>query len=277
VTRVTEFPGRRTRRTGLRAAALAGLAAAAAAALGACSVGQITQTAYQETPVPGVNHTFSVVAPDDKPGGSVSVRDMLIPFDGPDGYKAGATAPLQVSIFNDTTAALKVTITAPGVAQAVTFRTGSPTAESAAPSESPTGASASASASASAPPSTPASAPASPSVQPSEPAKPAAGPATLTIPSREFVVLSLRTGKYLALQGLANALKPGYSVSGITFQFQLDGGLQVQSTPASPAPGASPVTQSCYFSGPVAICRAPLGPPTELAKRAVPTEGTTHD
>jgi hypothetical protein len=114
-------------------------------------------------------------------------------------------------------------------------------------------------------------------VQPSEPAKPAAGPATFTIPSGEFVVLSLRTGKYLALQGLANALKPGYSVSGITFQFQLDGGLQVQPTPASPAPGASAVTESCYFSGPVAICRAPLGPPTELAKRAVPTESTTHD
>jgi len=240
---------------------------AAAAAVSACGTGQVNQTAYMAPAVAGVNQTFSVNAPDDSSAGSISVRDMLVTYDGAEGYKAGGNAPLQLGIFNDTAATLKVTITAPTAAKSVTFRAGAPVED---PEPTPTAA-AEPTASASAKPR------ASASAAPSEEPKPPAGPATFTIPSGDFLMLTPRAGKFLVLQGLTKELKPGGTVDGVTFQFQLDGGLQVEQQPVSPAPEASPVPSSCVFSGGAAICRAPLGTPHEALPRTVPTGGGEHE
>ncbi|NUT37709.1 MAG: hypothetical protein HOV79_32085, partial [Hamadaea sp.] len=108
MTRVTEIPARLARKGVRRAIALAA-AAAATAALGACSAGQISETAYMVPAVPGVNQSFSVTTANGTSGGSVSIRDMTLAFDA-HGYKAGGSAPLQLGIFNDTQAELKVTV-----------------------------------------------------------------------------------------------------------------------------------------------------------------------
>lgn len=267
----------RNRRVGLRAAVLAGVTVAAAAAVSGCSTGQVNQTAYMTPSVAGVNQSFAVDAPEGEQDGSISLRDMLVTYDGTAGYKKGGDAPLQVGIFNDTTATLKVTVTAPGTAESVTFKAGAPTqGTSLEPAASPSAeasASPSASASASAKPRTSASA----QPEPSEKSQPPGGPATFTIPSGDFVVLAPQFGKFLVLQGLSKDLKPGDTITGITFQFQLDGGQQVLPQPAAPAPGASPVSESCVFNGSAAVCRAPVGTPFAALPRQVPSGGAEHE
>jgi hypothetical protein len=269
-----------SRRVGLRAAALAGVTVAAAAAVSGCGTGQVNQTAYMSTAIAGVNQSFAVTAPDPEnpDGGSISVRDMLVSYPGAEGYKKGGDAPLQVGVFNDTPGTLKVTITAPGTAESVTFKAGAATqASSPEAKPSPSEPAASASASASAKPRTSASAKpgasasASASTSPSAEPKPPSGPATFTIPSGEFVMLAPAYGKFLLLQGLSKDIKPGDTIGGVTFQFQLDGGLQLVPQPASPAPGASPVAESCVFSNGMAVCRAPMGTPASPQPRSVPT------
>ena len=277
MTRVTEFPGPRTR-PGLTAAALAGVAVAAAAALSACGTGQVNQTAYMQPTVAGVNETFNVIDKDDQSAGSISLRNMLVTYDGSAGYKAGANAPLQVGIFNDTAGELKVTVTAPGAAKTVTFKTGTPTEEPPAePTESP---SAEPAESASAKPSGSAkprkSAKPSPSAAPTEAPQPPSGPATLTIPSGQFVMLSPDEGKFLLLQGLTKELKPGGTLDGVTFQFQLDNDLSVVQQPAQPDAGATPNPSSCLFTNGNLVCRAPLGTPHVEQPRVVPT-GLKHE
>jgi len=266
VTRVTEFPARIVRRTGAgRAFALAALAAATTA-LGACSAGQITQTAYMATAVPGVNQTFTVADGNGTESGSVSIRDLSVAFDNPKGYPKGGSAKLQVGIFNDTTAELKVTVTAPGAASAVTLGSGG-TAAAASPAPSSASPSASASAapvaSGSASPSTTASAAASPSATSAAPA----GPATVTIPSGTYVVFSRDSSTTLTLQGLTTDIKPGDLVRSVAFKFDLGSGLQVTEAPTEAAatvetPSPTPPAESCVFSDGQAVCRVPVTNPT---------------
>jgi hypothetical protein len=256
VTRVTEFPARIVRRTGAgRAFALAALAAATTA-LGACSAGQITQTAYMATAVPGVNQTFAVADGNGTESGSVSIRDLSVAFDNPKGYPKGGSAKLQVGIFNDTTAELKVTVTAPGAASAVTLGSGG-TAAAASPAPS----SASPSASASAAPVT------SGSASPSTTASAAASPATVTIPSGTYVVFSRDSSTTLTLQGLTTDIKPGDLVRSVAFKFDLGSGLQVTEAPTKAAatvetPSPTPPAESCVFSDGQAVCRVPVTNPT---------------
>jgi hypothetical protein len=256
---------------GLRAAALAGVTVAAAAAVSGCSTGQVNQTAYMDPAIAGVNQSFEVNAPDDQSGGSISLRDMLVTYDGTEGYKKGGDAPLQVGIFNDTTGTLKVTITAPGTAEAVTFKAGAPT-QATSPEPKPSPSEPAASASASAKPGASASA----QPEPSEAPKPPSGPATFTIPSGDFVMLAPQYGKFLLLQGLSKDVKPGDTIGGVTFKFELDNGLQVVQQPAAvapePSPSGSPPSESCVFNGGAAVCRAPLGTPLAAQPRQVPSQ-----
>lgn len=276
MTRETEFPGPRTRRTGLRAAALAGVVAAAAAGLSACGTGQINQTAYMAPTVSGVNQTFSVTDGGGVSRGSVSVRDLLVSYNGLEGYKAGGDAPLQVGIFNDTTAELKVTVTAPLAAKSVVFKTGPATKESVPPVPTEPAAPESSTPSPANPKNSASpKAGASQSPKASEPSpepQPPAGPAAITIPSGQFMVLSPQGGKFLLLQDLTKDVQPGHTVDGITFDFQLTDGLQVVPQPARPAPGASAIPVSCQFESNAAVCRAPVATPVSPVPRVVPSD-----
>jgi hypothetical protein len=261
---------------GLRAAVLAGVTVAAAAAVSGCSTGQVNQTAYMATAIGGVNQTFAVDAPPGEQDGSIAIRDMLVSYDGTQGYKKGGDAPLQLGIFNDTTATLKVTITAPGTAQSVTFKAGGAAAEkSAEPAPSPSVAPSKSAKPSASKSGTPA---ASASAEPTEVPKPPTGPASFTIASGQFIMLAPQYGQFLVLQGLANDVKPGDTLKNITFQFQLDGDQVVVPAPLSPAPQASPVSESCIFNGTSqVVCRAPMGTPSSPQPRQVPTGGTEHE
>ncbi|NUO59648.1 MAG: hypothetical protein HOV78_23540 [Hamadaea sp.] len=277
MTRVTEQPARFTRKSTGRAFALAALAAATTA-LGACSAGQVTQTAYMAPAVPGVNQTFSVNSTDPaQQGGSVSLRDLAVVYDTNKGYAKGGSAQLQVGIFNDTPQPLKVTVTAPGAASSVTVGAAGATA---APTQSP---SASPTATGSASPSATVSGSASPSAtakpSPSETAA-GGGPATFTIPSGSFLSFGQGEGQALTLQGLTEALRPGDLVRSVNFQFTVGSGLQLTQAPASPAPDTSPELrprESCVFANGQAICRVPLSNPLSPQPRASADVKTEHE
>ncbi|NUR30715.1 MAG: hypothetical protein HOV83_33505, partial [Catenulispora sp.] len=102
------------------AATVAGLAALGT--LGACSSGQITETAYMRAAVPGVSQNFTVTGAAEAPATNVALRNMLVVYGGVNGYPAGASAPLQLSLFNNTPAPVKVTISAPAVASGLSIR-----------------------------------------------------------------------------------------------------------------------------------------------------------
>jgi len=113
-----------------RGAAVAALAALMSAGLAGCGAGQISRTAETEASIVGVN----VDAPDQ----SILIRDAAVTFPGPEGYPAGARAPITMVIFNETPSAVRllqarselgqVSIELPGVAPVTPEPTGTPTA-----------------------------------------------------------------------------------------------------------------------------------------------------
>ncbi|NUR69792.1 MAG: hypothetical protein HOU81_03150 [Hamadaea sp.] len=267
----------RVKSTG-RVIALAALAAATTA-LGACSAGQITQTAYMAPAVPGVNQSFTVTSTDPtQQGGSISLRDLAVVYDTNKGYAKGGSAQLQVGIFNDTPQPLKVAVTAPGAASSVTVGSAGASAQ---PSKSP---SASPSATGSASPSAKVSGSASPSAtatpSPSESSAAASGPATFTIPSGSYLSFGQGEGQALTLQGLTEALKPGDLVRSVNFQFTVGSNLQLTQAPASPAPETNPELrprESCVFADNQAICRVPLSNPLSPQPRTSPEVKQEHE
>jgi hypothetical protein len=205
-----------------RVAQAAGAAMAAVIALAGCSAGQVAETALLKAPVSGLN----VQSPD----GALLIRNLQVTYGTPEGYKAGESAPLEGSLFNQTEHPITVLISSrpstgtPGVVSAQQIGVGSATSASAsaAPSPDPSA-------------STPASASAEPSGTALQPAK-------FTIPalgSQRFLA-----GETPALQavGLSDTLKPGYSLS-LTVEVQ--GGVPLNllapfsepTSPASRAPG----------------------------------------
>jgi hypothetical protein len=207
-----------------RARILAGCALGAGAALlalSSCGAGQLAQTAQQQSAIAGVNGQ----------AGAVALRNALIPFNGPDGYPQGGTAPIAVSIFNNGLNAVKlVDVTASAAANDVVL-VGGPAVG--APIPSPTSAapvpSGSASPGAASPSAAPAPAPAAPSGQTSF---------SVPIPSASYALLLPRYGTYLQLVGLKQALVPGTAVV-VTFTF--DNGMSSTMTlPVGPATAAVP-------------------------------------
>lgn len=91
------------RSLGTRRVVLAtGVATAAAIALTGCSAGQIAETALKRTSNPGVNA--------DNADRSVYIRNLSVVYPGVEGYAAGGEAPLELSLYNQTTAPITVTI-----------------------------------------------------------------------------------------------------------------------------------------------------------------------
>jgi hypothetical protein len=234
------------RRRSSRVAAL--LAAPAAALLSglllsACSAGQISQTDTMVPAVPGANA--------DSPKGVASLRDVQVKYNSPQGYQAGAVAPLIVSIVNNdinrplvlrgvTAAASKggpslgTVVLAGGAVDVEQNQSATPSA-SASHSASP---SASAPASASPSGSAKPSAPATPSGSPS--ATPSASPSgnaviNLTIPPNSFARLAPDAGGYLAINSITQAIGPG-STTYLTFTFDRDEPVEM------PVPFGLPLT-----------------------------------
>src|SRR3954452_14339772 len=91
----------RSRRT-RRALMVAGAAALTAVALAGCSAGQVAETSLKRPSNQGVNVNNS--------DNSVLIRNLLVTYNGPAGYPAGASAPLQLSLYNQTTQQVIVNI-----------------------------------------------------------------------------------------------------------------------------------------------------------------------
>ena len=86
-----------------RVAQAAGAAMAAVIALAGCSAGQVAETALLKAPVSGL----STQSPD----GALLIRNLQVVYNGPEGYPAGGSAPIEVSLFNQTQQPITVTIT----------------------------------------------------------------------------------------------------------------------------------------------------------------------
>jgi hypothetical protein len=225
-----------------RAILVAGAATVAALALGGCSAGQVAETAILDTPIAGVDK--------DTLHGSVYIRNLNIPYNGLEGYKAGANAPIEVSLYNQTNEPITVAISSKPTQQAqvvaaqqVGIGPATPAAPDAHASAEP-GAHASAEPGAheSEAPAAPGSAAPSASEGPAtEPSEPAAQiqPARVTVPAQGSVLFRPTDQEVLQVFGLSGDLKPGTSVN-LVFEFS-DGSpaLELQapvSTPLSPAP-----------------------------------------
>jgi len=197
---------RSSRRSARFVAASVLLAGAAALTLvSACSAGQLAQTSEEVAAVPGVNANAG-------PNGEIALRDLLIAYNGPQGYPQGGDAPLVVRIFNDLPQPVKlVRVTAEDAARAVVLVGGTPVTTAA-----PTAAAASPSAAPS-PGATPPGASPSPSPVAAAPT-PIAQAISVEIASSSYQMLVPGQGGYLVLRGLTRPLGPGSSAL-VTFTF----------------------------------------------------------
>src|SRR3954454_21418325 len=87
-----------TRRTMLAAAA----AVLASAVVAGCSAGQVAETSLKRPSNQGVNV--------DNSDQSVAVRNLAVTYNGPTGYPAKASAPLEFGIYTQTTRTVRVTV-----------------------------------------------------------------------------------------------------------------------------------------------------------------------
>jgi copper(I)-binding protein len=229
----------RTRRRGARLFAVSALVAGLAA-LSACSAGQITQTSDQVSAVPGASGNTG-------PGGTIALRNALVPYNDPAGYPQGGNAPIIVRIFNSGLNPVTfVSAEAPDSAASVELVGG--TVATQVPTTAPPSPSIAASKSGSPSPSGSASASASASPSPSAAPKPA-GPTrfAVSIAPSGYALLVPGQGAYLQLTGLTQALTPGLLVK-VTFTFE-DGSAATLTLPVGaatvaltrdpPAPGFS--------------------------------------
>jgi hypothetical protein len=237
ISRRSSRPGPRR----LRLAATTLLAGVAAlATITACGSGQYAQTANQVPGVPGANVNIG-------PGGTIQMRNVVVAYNNPAGYPAGASAPLIVRIFNGGQTTIGLTgVDAAGSASTVALTSGSATAAeptAPAPTLSPAG---QGTGSPTAPaPSPTAAATASPTAAPTTtaPAPPKPSGFPVNIPPGTWADLVPGQGQYLLLTGLTNALRPGDNVP-VTFHFS-DGTVATVQVPVDlPTTQASlPVVQ----------------------------------
>jgi hypothetical protein len=217
-----------------RVALAAGAAMAAVIALSGCSAGQVAETALVQSPISGLNAQ--------SPDGALLIRNLQVAYNGLTGYPAGGTAPLQVSLFNQTEQPITVTITSkPWRSPAVAAPSAAPvpTQASDVVSAMQVGVGAPAPSSGAAVAPTP-DASASASAQPSTPAL---QPAKFTIPALGSQTFNPDGGPTtLQAQGLSDILRPG---DGLSLTFQVNDGpaldlvapFAIPTSPASRAPG----------------------------------------
>lgn len=210
---------------------LAGGAAAAALALTGCSAGMNSQTADQVAAVPGFSLT--VPGPD---GGSVALRDAMLAYAGPKGYAQGATAPLQLRIFNDTEQPITLDKFESNDAASVKLASAADLKPSPSPAaESPSPA-ASKSPKATGSPSPGAETSPEPAASPSPAAAP---PAKLTIPPAGYLELTPGSGQFLALTGLK---KPVANGEGVHLKLTFSNGVVLETLPRTVVPVAPPLS-----------------------------------
>ncbi|MFI5835317.1 hypothetical protein ACIA5A_16745 [Micromonospora sp. NPDC051300] len=242
---------------------LAGTAAAASLLLSGCGAGQIAETANKIPSVQGVNVQTS--------DNLYQVRGLYVRFPGPKGYEAGADAPLNVVIYNDSKAPVTVTVTTDSAREIVltggagssgeATPTGSPTEPaSASPTATDPSASPSQSLEVPASPSESGSVSAGPSPSESS-AAPAGQPARIEIPALGYAQLNSGNPRFLQLVGLNQKLLVGQQVN-LTFDF---GNGNVISTPA---PIGVPLTPEAPPS--------PVVNPREHSAEEGGTEGGSH-
>ncbi|MFF5174049.1 hypothetical protein ACFY3U_15585 [Micromonospora sp. NPDC000089] len=239
---------RGSRRTALL---LSGVAAATALLASGCGSGQVAETSLKEASVQGVSAQTA--------DNVFKVRGLYVEYPGGQDYRAGANAPLNTVIYNDSPDPVTVTVTTQGARQVVLTGTAGSPAATASASASPSGSaspSAGASESTSPTPSAPTTANLTPSgsaspsatgsasASPSESAAaPAGEPARIEIPALGYVQLNVQGGRYLQLVGLNEELRSGQQVD-LTFDF---GNGRTISTaapvgvPLTPAPQVSPI------------------------------------
>ena len=203
-----------------RVAPAAGAAVIAVAALAGCSAGQVAETAMLKAPVAGL----STQSPD----GTLLIRNLQVVYNGPEGYPANGTAPIEVSLFNQTEQPMTVTITSKPQQNV--------TAGVVSAQQVSIGGAASASASASAAPSADASAPAGDTAAAGPPAKFTINP----LGSETFLAGDPQS---LQATGLSDRLRPGSSLS-LSIQvgtqtppIEVLAPVGVPSSPGSRAPG----------------------------------------
>ncbi|MEH0982770.1 hypothetical protein [Micromonospora sp. CPCC 205556] len=212
---------------------LSGMAAATALLATGCGTGQVAETANKEPSIQGIN----VQTPDNE----YKVRSLYVEYPGATGYPAGANAPLNAVLYNDTESPVTVTVTTDSAREVVITGQAEPGTQAGVSSPSAP-ATASPSASGSASPSGSASASPSESASPS-PSAPAGEPARIEIPALGYVQLNLQGGRSLQLVGLKESLRPGQQVN-LTFDF---GNGRTIDTPApiavplTPVPEPSPI------------------------------------
>jgi hypothetical protein len=239
-----------------RVALFAGAAAVAAVALAGCSAGQVAETAQKRSSTYGVNV--------DNADGSVALRGVAVSYRSPKGYLSGGNAPLELSLFNQTTQPITVQVGSQppagadpkqGVVSARSVGIVGTATDSAAPAESAAPDSSAAADSSAAPdsaasdssaaPDSAASAGPSGAAEPSQsptPAKPDVQPAQVTIGPLDSVIFRPGDARTMQAIGLSGPLLPGNSVN-LVFAFSNGAApLVVQApmaVPMSPAPRGS--------------------------------------
>lgn len=231
-----------------KTSALLAAAVAATFALTACSAGQVTQTDQKVPAVPGTN--AQVVGEDT--GSVVELRDMLVAYNGIEGYEAGSDAPLQIRIFNSGgTADRLIGVSADGYAEMVTIVDESAPAPSQEQPESPTpdpdqpegedqsddgtepGEDTASEDTASTPPAD---------------AQPQPEPIALDLPIDGYLLLTPDEGVFLQLTGLTGPLDTG-SIIQVTFTFELAGTITVDIPMALPTSADLPDREIIEFDG----------------------------
>ncbi|MEQ4305367.1 hypothetical protein ABNF97_28970 [Plantactinospora sp. B6F1] len=219
------------------AAVLAGTATAATLLLSGCGAGQLAETAAKVPTSVGTNAQSA--------DNTFKVRNLSVDYPGIQGYPAGADAPMNVALFNDSGETVTVRVSSPG-ARAVVLAGASvaPTpggTVSASPSPTTTRGPSPEASGSPAPDGSPTATPtegagtASPTASPTLPAE-------IRIPAGGFVVLNETTGSWLQLSGLTEPLLTGTDIE-LVFDF---GGTQVSArapvaVPVTPAPVGTPV------------------------------------
>jgi hypothetical protein len=208
------------------------LAGATVALTTGCSAGLKTQTDQTVPAVPGANVQVSA-----SPEGVVSMRNALIVYPGLEGYRQGATVPLELRLFNDTTKAIRL-IDVRTLAGTVVLSRGAAAPQPspsvpASPTAGPTGS----------PGASPTGEP-SPSASPSP--APAGGPVNVEIPAGGFVVLAPGEAQFLQITGLTAPVPAAGSVS-MTFVFSNN--LQLSEVRVPIAPPESPEPRASSLIG----------------------------
>jgi copper(I)-binding protein len=202
------YASRSSRRSARLAASALFAGFAVLTAVPACSAGLIAQTSNEVPAVPGANLTIG----DPATGNTIELLNMVVAYNGPQGYPAGGSAPLFIRLFNNGPTTVKLVKVTAGNAARTVILVGSAVATppvAPTPTARATG--------------TPSGAP-SGSATPTPTAAPTVespgGQETFSIdilPS-SYALLVPGQGAYLQLSGLSAALIPGQSVP-LTFTF----------------------------------------------------------